>query len=91
MTLFIPGNSYGTVNLKHTDLNQCCPKELSTMMKCFISVLSDVVATSLMWVLSTTKVTVRQETKIFILFHFDLNNHNDCLLDSTGLNQYPDS
>ena len=44
-----------------------------------------------MWVLSTTKVPVRQETKIFILLHFNLNNHNDYLLDSTGLNQYPDS
>lgn len=50
--------------------------------------LPDVVATSLMWVLSTQNVTVQQGTKFFILFHFNLNGHNGYLLYSAGLNQY---
>ena len=33
-------------------------------------------------------MTVRQGTKFFILFHFNLNGHNGYLLDSAGFNQY---
>lgn len=61
-------------------LEQCCLIELSTMMKCLISVHSNTVATSRVWLLSTwSQANVTEE--LSCLFYLPLINWNlsNCL------------